>query len=103
MGFYKKDEYNDIFDNGEENGIDYSELGDYEFEDDREEELESVRGISSGECYRYSCSGTMTLQDDSYFICDCCNTIVDAELYYGWLIGMYDLENEDDEYDTIYE
>ena len=76
------------------------------FEDDLSDDelvkkkLEKVNGITSGDCYRHICKGTMTLESDVCFVCDHCGISVPKELYYMWLIGETDLESGDN-YDGV--
>ena len=99
MGLFrkKKSEYdeiynNDIFDNGDDEGIDYSELDQYEFEATEEEIEEAINqiknsGITSGDCFY--CRGKNTMKYDGCicFNCTKCGGSIHEDDYYRWAAG----------------
>lgn len=92
-----KDEYEDIWDNGEDDGIDYSELDGYEFEELEEvdEETEArwdavakLDGtIEYGECLYCGKENGMHFHK-GFFFCKTCHDFVPAEVYYQWYSGF---------------
>ena len=86
------DEYNDIYDNGDDNGIDYSELDE---NDDPEEIIDSIRGtVTRGDCILCNAKNAMTYDGFICFICSECGNSVHEDTYYRWIAG-YPVSIED--------
>ena len=89
FGFGKsKDEYNDIYDNGDDDGIDYSELDGYEFEESIDEAIDRLRGtIGRGDCLYCNAKNGMKYDGFICFICSECGNSVHEDTYYRWAAG----------------
>ena len=74
------DEYEDIYDNGDDDGIDYSELDGYEFEEDPDENTDYKHciGFDASEAYE-----SVYDEDGDLVYCDYCNTQI------VWKDGQY--------------
>lgn len=89
----KKDEYDeiygdDIFDNGDDDGIDYSELDQYEFEEDVDNIINKMRGtIQEGDCLYCNAKNAMKYDGSICFICSKCNWSAHEDVYYTWVAG----------------
>lgn len=101
MSKKKKDEYEEIYDNGDDNGIDYSDLDENE---DPEEAIEEIRGtIESGDCIYCNGRNTMKYDGSICFVCSKCRRSTHEDIYYRWVAG-YSIEFEGDKfYDESYE
>lgn len=89
MGFFKfgkkKDEYDYIYDNGDDSGIDYSELDENE---DPEEAVDRMRGtISRGDCIYCGAKNAMEYVGNICFVCSKCGQSVHEDIYYRWAAG----------------
>lgn len=94
----RKDEYKFIYDNGDDSGIDYSDLS----ESDPEEAVDSLRGnVLSGSCIYCGAQDGMKYEGDICFICSVCGRSIHEDLYYRLLAG-YEIEMDNDDYDDIY-
>lgn len=94
----KKDEYEFIYDNGDDSGIDYSDSS----ECDPEEAVAGLRGnVSSGSCLYCGAHNGMKYEGNICFICSVCGRSIHEDLYYRWMAG-YEIEMDDDDYDDIY-
>lgn len=92
-----KDEYKDIWDNGEDDLIDYSELDGYEFENDEDvdEETEArwaaidrLKGtIQDGDCLYCGKQNGMHYVK-GYYCCKTCHDLVPEEVYLQWYAGF---------------
>lgn len=93
-----KDEYDFIYDNGDDRGFDYSDLDENE---DPEDVIDSLRGtIESGDCMLCGAKNAMRF-DTICFICSECGESVHEDLYYRWAAG-YPIESDDEDYEDIY-
>lgn len=101
-GFNKNNDetdFADIWDNGEDDLIDYSDLSGYEFENDddvevdeeteaRWEAIEKLQGtIEYGKCIYCGLEKGMHFNKD-WFFCKTCHDCVPAEVYYQWYAGF---------------
>lgn len=92
-----KDEYEDIWDNGEDDLVDYSELDGLEFEEleevDEETEarwdaVDRLEGqVTEGECLYCGKPNGMKFFK-GFFFCQTCHDSVPAEVYYQWYAGF---------------
>lgn len=91
FGFGKKDEYDYIYDNGDDDDIDYSELDGYEFEDSEEdvdEAIDRLRGtIGRGDCLYCNAKNGMKYDGFICFVCSECGNSVHEDAYYRWAAG----------------
>jgi len=90
----RTDEWKDIFDNGDDDGIDYSDLGDEWDDEDDDEELaveqaiERLKGtIKDGDCMFCGSKGTAHY-DGNFFFCKECHYVVEEDFYYRWYAGF---------------
>lgn len=91
------DTYEEIWDNGEDDGIDYSDLSGYEFDDivevDQETEarwdaVSRLEGtIKYGECIFCGKERGMHF-NKGWFFCKTCHDCIPAEVYYQWYAGF---------------
>lgn len=91
------DEYEEIWDNGEDDLIDYSDLSGYEFEEleeiDEETEarwdaIDRLSGtIEYGECLYCGKEKGMHFKN-GFFFCKTCHDFIPAEVYYQWYAGF---------------
>lgn len=95
MGKYDKEDYDFIFDNGDDAGFDYSDpdIGEAEMED----AIEEIRGtIARGDCCLCGAPNAMVYYGD-YFYCDKCKEAVDENLFYRDFLGEnLHFDEEDD-------
>ena len=88
MGWFfskKKDEYDYIYDNGDDDGIDYSEPVE---NDDPEEAVDRIRGtIGQGDCLYCNAKNGMKYDGFICFICSECGMSVHEDIYYRWAAG----------------
>ena len=96
-----------IFDNGDDNGIDYSELYEGEEEIDYDEIIGRMKGtVQSGDCMYCGAKNAMKYEGDICFVCDKCGMSTHEDSYYLWLSGI-DIEFDDgsdfDDYDEFYD
>lgn len=98
MGILKADKMydelydNDIYDNGDDDGIDYSEVDGYEEDDSGDEieeraELLKSDGVTTGDCPYCGASNTMHYDGYICFICSECKWSMHEKDYYYWLAG----------------
>lgn len=88
----KKDEYDYIYDNGDDNNVDYSDLDENE---DPEEAIDRLRGtIGRGDCLYCGAKDAMTYEGYVCFICSECGRSTHEDIYYRWAAG-YPVEFED--------
>ena len=93
MGKYgwDDDDRNDIFDNGEDDGIDYSDLDEYDEEEAIEEEIAPLRGtIEVGDCIMCGAKLSAVFNKEcNCFYCSECHYAVDEDFYLMWLKGFH--------------
>lgn len=86
------DEYDFIYDNGDDSGIDYSDLSENE---DPEDVIDSLRGtIGRGDCIYCDSKDSMEYDGFVCFICSHCGKSVHEDIYYRWAAG-YPIDFDD--------
>lgn len=86
-----------IFDNGDDSGIDYSELYESEVEEDEDEDeiIRRLKGtVQSGDCMYCGAKNAMKYEGNICFVCKKCGMSTHEDSYYLWLSG-YDIEYDD--------
>ena len=88
----RKDEYDDIYNNFDEESEEILEEPEY---DNMYDEINNIRGtIQRGTCMFCGEENAMKYEGNVCFICSKCNEAVTEDIYYQWLLG-YDMEFED--------
>lgn len=102
---FDEDKYEDVWDNGEDDGIDYSDLAGYEYEDesigdyvDPEEDadisarwdaIDRLRGkVKKGKCIFCGKRNGMHLTPMGNYACQYCHDTVPDEVYLQWYAGF---------------
>ncbi len=85
---HKDNDYDDIFDNGDDSGIDYSELDGCEFEEDEYDIIERMRDeVAGGDCLYCNARDSM-VHDGERFVCSVCGKSVCEDVYFAWAGGI---------------
>ena len=92
----KMDDYRYIYD--EEDGRNYAELSENEY-DDPEDIIEEMKGtIASGDCIYCGAKNAMKYEGNICFVCSKCGRSTHENIYYLWAAG-YDIDLGEDEDD----
>jgi len=88
MAFFNWRNNDGIFDNGDDDEIDYSELDGYEFTEDEYEIIERMRDeVTGGDCLYCDARDSME-HDGDCFICSVCGKSVHEDVYFAWAGGI---------------